>query len=129
MKLIVIGNYNILHSLLLNGLLAAFGVCMIFRVTVAGQLLTLLLELQNVIFSTCLNCASNFFANLSFVICSHLNYSCPDRMLFAFCEQTKGEKLPENISDQEMLEMVMARYYIVFSGLTKYLLCIIYHVN
>ncbi|CAD5172606.1 unnamed protein product [Musa acuminata subsp. malaccensis] len=32
------------------------------------------------------------------------------RMLLAFCEQTKGRKLPENIPDQEMLEMVMARY-------------------
>ncbi|THU71324.1 hypothetical protein C4D60_Mb04t00210 [Musa balbisiana] len=32
------------------------------------------------------------------------------RMLLAFCEQTKGQKLPENIPDQEMLEMVMARY-------------------
>ncbi|RZR95983.1 hypothetical protein BHM03_00024901 [Ensete ventricosum] len=31
------------------------------------------------------------------------------RMLLAFCEQTKGQKLPENIPDQEMLEMVMAR--------------------
>ncbi|EOY32949.1 Dgd1 suppressor 1 isoform 1 [Theobroma cacao] len=32
------------------------------------------------------------------------------RMLLAFSEQTKGEKLPENASDQEMLEIVMARY-------------------
>ncbi|XP_010906408.1 protein DGS1, mitochondrial [Elaeis guineensis] len=32
------------------------------------------------------------------------------RMLLTFCEQTKGEKLPENMSDQEMLEIVMARY-------------------
>ncbi|XP_038988228.1 protein DGS1, mitochondrial-like isoform X2 [Phoenix dactylifera] len=32
------------------------------------------------------------------------------RMLLAFCEQTKGQKLPENIPDQEMLEIVMARY-------------------
>ncbi|THU59825.1 hypothetical protein C4D60_Mb07t06120 [Musa balbisiana] len=32
------------------------------------------------------------------------------RMLLAFCEQTKSQKLPENIPDQEMLEIVMARY-------------------
>ncbi|XP_058107357.1 protein DGS1, mitochondrial isoform X2 [Magnolia sinica] len=32
------------------------------------------------------------------------------RMLLAFSEQTKGEKLPENASDQELLEIVMARY-------------------
>ncbi|XP_057497856.1 protein DGS1, mitochondrial-like isoform X2 [Actinidia eriantha] len=32
------------------------------------------------------------------------------RMLLAFTEQTKGEKVPENASDQEMLETVMARY-------------------
>ncbi|XP_028803932.1 protein DGS1, mitochondrial [Neltuma alba] len=32
------------------------------------------------------------------------------RMLLAFSEQIKGEKLPENASDQEMLEIVMARY-------------------
>ncbi|OMO62041.1 Nuclear control of ATP synthase 2 [Corchorus olitorius] len=32
------------------------------------------------------------------------------RMLLTFCEQTKGQKLPENASDQEMLEIVMARY-------------------
>ncbi|XP_057501178.1 protein DGS1, mitochondrial-like [Actinidia eriantha] len=32
------------------------------------------------------------------------------RMLLAFTEQMKGEKVPENASDQEMLEMVMARY-------------------
>ncbi|GFY80505.1 dgd1 suppressor 1 [Actinidia rufa] len=31
-------------------------------------------------------------------------------MLLAFTEQTKGEKVPENASDQEMLETVMARY-------------------
>ncbi|KAK6925507.1 Nuclear control of ATP synthase 2 [Dillenia turbinata] len=32
------------------------------------------------------------------------------RMLLAFCEQTKGQKFPENASDQRMLEIVMARY-------------------
>ncbi|XP_010244420.1 PREDICTED: protein DGS1, mitochondrial isoform X2 [Nelumbo nucifera] len=32
------------------------------------------------------------------------------RMLLAFSEQTKGQKLPENASDQELLEIVMARY-------------------
>ncbi|XP_054819441.1 protein DGS1, mitochondrial [Prosopis cineraria] len=32
------------------------------------------------------------------------------RMLLAFSEQIKGEKFPENSSDQEMLEIVMSRY-------------------
>ncbi|KAF5181898.1 Dgs1 protein [Thalictrum thalictroides] len=32
------------------------------------------------------------------------------KMLLAFSEQTSGKKLPENASDQEMLEIVMARY-------------------
>ncbi|KAB2615287.1 hypothetical protein D8674_021875 [Pyrus ussuriensis x Pyrus communis] len=32
------------------------------------------------------------------------------RMLLAFTEQTKGQKFPENATDQEMLEIVMARY-------------------
>ncbi|KAL4578593.1 hypothetical protein LXL04_014718 [Taraxacum kok-saghyz] len=32
------------------------------------------------------------------------------RMLLAFSEQTKGQKFPENASDQEMLEIVMGRY-------------------
>ncbi|KAG6501424.1 protein DGS1, mitochondrial-like [Zingiber officinale] len=32
------------------------------------------------------------------------------RMLLAFCEQTKGQKIPDDIPDQQMLEMVMARY-------------------
>ncbi|KAJ8766799.1 hypothetical protein K2173_008353 [Erythroxylum novogranatense] len=32
------------------------------------------------------------------------------RMLLAFSEQTKGQKFPENASDQEMLEIVMTRY-------------------
>lgn len=32
------------------------------------------------------------------------------RMLLAFSEQTKGDKLPQNASDQEMLEIVMGRY-------------------
>lgn len=32
------------------------------------------------------------------------------RMLLTFSEQTKRQKFPENISDQEMLEIVMARY-------------------
>ena len=30
-------------------------------------------------------------------------------MLVAFVEQAKGQKLPENTTDQEMLEIVMAR--------------------
>ncbi|KAL6989004.1 hypothetical protein U1Q18_014755 [Sarracenia purpurea var. burkii] len=30
-------------------------------------------------------------------------------MLLAFSEQTTGEKLPENASDQELLEIVMVR--------------------
>ncbi|XP_028552899.1 protein DGS1, mitochondrial isoform X4 [Dendrobium catenatum] len=32
------------------------------------------------------------------------------RMLLAFSEQTKGQKLPENLTDQEMMEIVMSRY-------------------
>ncbi|XP_078443176.1 dgd1 suppressor 1 [Wolffia australiana] len=32
------------------------------------------------------------------------------RMLLAFSEQTKGQKFPEDASDQEMLEIVMSRY-------------------
>ncbi|GAB2239383.1 hypothetical protein Droror1_Dr00025296 [Drosera rotundifolia] len=32
------------------------------------------------------------------------------RMLLAFAEQTKGQKFPEDVSDQAMLEVVMARY-------------------
>lgn len=32
------------------------------------------------------------------------------RMLLAFSEQTKGQKLPDNATDQEMLEIVMARW-------------------
>ncbi|KAJ8635524.1 hypothetical protein MRB53_009791 [Persea americana] len=32
------------------------------------------------------------------------------RMLLTFSEQTKGQKFPENASDQEMLEIVMGRY-------------------
>ncbi|KAK1278972.1 hypothetical protein QJS04_geneDACA003633 [Acorus gramineus] len=32
------------------------------------------------------------------------------RMLLAFSEQTKGQKLPVDASDQELLEIVMARY-------------------
>lgn len=32
------------------------------------------------------------------------------RMLLTFSEQTKGQKFPENASDGEMLEIVMARY-------------------
>ncbi|XP_019460260.1 PREDICTED: protein DGS1, mitochondrial [Lupinus angustifolius] len=32
------------------------------------------------------------------------------RMLLAFSEQTKGQKLPENASDHEMIEIVMDRY-------------------
>ncbi|KAI4383708.1 hypothetical protein MLD38_009514 [Melastoma candidum] len=33
------------------------------------------------------------------------------RMLLAFCEQTKGQNLPENATDQEMVEVVMTRYF------------------
>ncbi|XP_062082353.1 protein DGS1, mitochondrial [Humulus lupulus] len=40
----------------------------------------------------------------------HLTSSSLHRMLLAFSEQIKGSKLPENASDQEMLEIVMARY-------------------
>ncbi|XP_074263007.1 protein DGS1, mitochondrial-like isoform X1 [Silene latifolia] len=32
------------------------------------------------------------------------------RMLLTFCEQTNGQQCPENASDQELLEIVMARY-------------------
>ncbi|KAK9673552.1 hypothetical protein RND81_12G174900 [Saponaria officinalis] len=32
------------------------------------------------------------------------------RMLLAFCEQTNGQKFQESASDQELLEIVMARY-------------------
>ncbi|KAK4607501.1 hypothetical protein RGQ29_001374 [Quercus rubra] len=32
------------------------------------------------------------------------------RMLLAFSEQTKGQKIPENASEQELLEIVMSRY-------------------
>ncbi|KAJ3681065.1 hypothetical protein LUZ60_015554 [Juncus effusus] len=32
------------------------------------------------------------------------------RMLLAFCEQTKGQNLPQNVSDQQMMEIVMSRY-------------------
>ncbi|KDP34558.1 hypothetical protein JCGZ_11108 [Jatropha curcas] len=32
------------------------------------------------------------------------------RMLLAFSEQTKGQKFPENASDQELMEVVMGRY-------------------
>ncbi|ONK61450.1 uncharacterized protein A4U43_C08F30040 [Asparagus officinalis] len=32
------------------------------------------------------------------------------RMLLAFGEQTKGQKLPDNLSDQDMMEIVMDRY-------------------
>lgn len=35
------------------------------------------------------------------------------RMLLAFSEQAKGQKLPDNVSDQEMLEIVMARYQVL----------------
>lgn len=31
-------------------------------------------------------------------------------MLVAFSEQTKGEKLPENLSDLDLMEIVMNRY-------------------
>lgn len=33
-------------------------------------------------------------------------------MLSAFSEQTKGQKLLENLSDQDMMEIVMDRYEI-----------------
>ncbi|XP_071706726.1 protein DGS1, mitochondrial-like [Rutidosis leptorrhynchoides] len=39
-----------------------------------------------------------------------LTSSSLHRMLLAFSEQTKGQKFPENISDQDMLEIVMGRY-------------------
>lgn len=32
------------------------------------------------------------------------------RMLLAFCEQTSGQKFPQDASDQELLEIVMSRY-------------------
>lgn len=35
-------------------------------------------------------------------------------MLLAFSEQTKGQKFPENAPDQEMLEIVMARWVFLF---------------
>lgn len=41
-------------------------------------------------------------------------------MLKAFSEQTEGQKLPEDASDQQMLEIVMARYMIskrLFKGM------------
>lgn len=40
----------------------------------------------------------------------HVYNSFICRMLLAFSEQTKGQKLPENASDQEMLEIVMSRW-------------------
>ncbi|KAF3455254.1 hypothetical protein FNV43_RR05702 [Rhamnella rubrinervis] len=43
-------------------------------------------------------------------ICGILQNIYPVWMLLAFSEQTKGQKFPENASDQEMLEIVMARY-------------------
>ncbi|XP_076926102.1 protein DGS1, mitochondrial-like [Bidens hawaiensis] len=42
------------------------------------------------------------------------------RMLLAFSEQTKGQKFPENASDQEMLEIVMGRYYVFESILPPF---------
>jgi nuclear-control-of-ATPase protein 2 len=39
-----------------------------------------------------------------------LTSSSLHRMLLTFIEHTKGQKFPENASDQEMLEIVMARY-------------------
>ncbi|XP_071723110.1 protein DGS1, mitochondrial-like [Rutidosis leptorrhynchoides] len=39
-----------------------------------------------------------------------LTASSLHRMLLSFSEQTKGQRFPENASDQEMLEIVMARY-------------------
>ncbi|XP_056166152.1 protein DGS1, mitochondrial isoform X2 [Syzygium oleosum] len=40
----------------------------------------------------------------------HLTSKSLHRMLKAFSEQTEGQKLPEDASDQQMLEIVMARY-------------------
>ncbi|KAJ4780228.1 Nuclear control of ATPase protein 2 [Rhynchospora pubera] len=39
-----------------------------------------------------------------------LNTDALRRMLIAFCEQTKGQKLPLDATDQQMMEIVMARY-------------------
>lgn len=36
------------------------------------------------------------------------------RMLLAFSEQTKGQKFPENPSDEEMMEIVMGRWILLF---------------
>lgn len=38
-------------------------------------------------------------------------------MLLAFSEQAKGQKFPENASDQEMLEIVMGRWTLRFCWL------------
>lgn len=35
-------------------------------------------------------------------------------MLLAFSEQTKGQKFPENSSDEEMMEIVMGRWILLF---------------
>ncbi|ONK78492.1 uncharacterized protein A4U43_C02F19330 [Asparagus officinalis] len=40
----------------------------------------------------------------------HLTSNSLHRMLLAFGEQTKGQKLPESLSDQDMMEIVMDRY-------------------
>ncbi|XP_048135977.1 protein DGS1, mitochondrial isoform X2 [Rhodamnia argentea] len=40
----------------------------------------------------------------------HLTAESLHRMLQAFSEQAEGQKLPEDASDQQMLEIVMARY-------------------
>ncbi|XP_078152005.1 dgd1 suppressor 1 isoform X1 [Carex rostrata] len=39
-----------------------------------------------------------------------LNTDALHRMLVAFCEQTKGQQLPLNVTDQQLMEIVMARY-------------------
>ncbi|KAF5802907.1 hypothetical protein HanXRQr2_Chr06g0265051 [Helianthus annuus] len=39
----------------------------------------------------------------------HVLYAFFCRMLLAFTDQIKGQKLPPNASDQEMLEIVMDR--------------------
>jgi nuclear control of ATPase protein 2 len=37
-----------------------------------------------------------------------MSISC--RMLIAFCEQTKGQMLPPNATDQQLMEIVMSRH-------------------
>ena len=39
------------------------------------------------------------------------NHPLLSRMLLAFSEHTKGQKFPDDASDQEMLAIVMARLF------------------